>query len=276
MNSSVNGSTVPRTSPVAGADLSSIFRLDGRKTVVVGASGGIGLAVTRGLAAQGADVIAVDRTPELADIAVEAVSADGYSARAQAVDMMDAEAIEALAAEHSDAEVLVIMPAALVRKTLLEHTEADIDFQMDLNIKYTLLLARAFGKNMAARGRGSIVTFSSVRAQVVEPGSGMYAATKAALIQLMRTLTAELGPSGVRANMIAPSPVATPLTADVRSKQEWVDVVAQRSMLRRWAEPEDFIGPVLLLASDAGAFMTGANVVVDGGWTSTDGLARID
>lgn len=256
--------------------LGSLFDLHGRKALVVGAGGGLGLAVSRGLATYGADLIVAERNAELTDAAVTALREEELQSTGIPVDMTSVEAIDALAEAHPDVEVLVITPAVLVRKTLLDHTEAEIDLQMDLNIKYTLLLARAFGAKMAERGRGSIITFSSIRASVVEPGSGMYAATKAALVQLMRTLAVELGPQGVRVNLIAPSPVATPLTADVRSKQEWVDIVAQRSMLRRWAEPEDFVGPVLLLASDAGAFITASNLFVDGGWTATDGLARIE
>lgn len=256
--------------------LGSLFDLTGRKALIVGASGGLGLELSKGLAAYGAELVCSDRNLELTNAAVDALASDGLQSTGQVLDMMSTEAIDALVEANADVEILVITPAALVRKTLLDHTEADIDLQMDLNIKYTLLLARAFGAKMAERGRGSIITFSSIRASVVEPGSGMYAATKAALIQLMRTLAVELGPQGVRVNMIAPSPVATPLTADVRSKQEWVDIVAQRSMLRRWAEPRDFVGPMLLLASDAGAFVTASNVMVDGGWTATDGLARIE
>ncbi|MEV8143753.1 SDR family oxidoreductase [Specibacter sp. NPDC078709] len=258
------------------SSLGSLFDLTGRKALIVGAGGGLGLELSKGLAAFGAELICSDRTAELTDAAVAALAADGLASTGVALDMTSSDDIDRLVAAHPDVEVLVITPAVLVRKTLLDHSEADIDFQMDMNIKYTLLLARAFGAKMAERGKGSIITFSSVRASVVEPGSGMYAATKAALVQLMRTLAVELGPQGVRVNLIAPSPVATPLTADVRSKQEWVDIVANRSMLRRWAEPRDFVGPMLLLASDAGAFVTASNVMVDGGWTATDGLARIE
>lgn len=255
--------------------LDRLFSLEDRKIVVVGAAGGLGLAVTRGLAAQGANVIAVDRSQELANTAVASVVADGGTAVAAECNMMDAESIESLVETHGDASAVVILPAALVRKHLIDQTEDEIDLQMDLNIKYTLLMARGFAAKMADRGAGSIIGISSVRSVVAEPSSGMYAATKAALVMLMRSLGSEFGSKGVRFNTIAPSPVATPLTADVRAKQEWVDQVADRSMLKRWGQPEDFIGPVAFLASDASAFITGVNLMVDGGWTATDGLARI-
>ncbi|PRA06913.1 3-oxoacyl-ACP reductase [Arthrobacter sp. MYb229] len=257
-------------------DLGQLFQLNGRKAVVVGAGGGIGLTLARGFAAHGAQVVCVDRTEEIAQSAVEAITQDGKQSSAEACDMLNTEAIEDLAERHSDAEVLVIMPAVMVRKKLMDQSESEIDFQLAMNVKYTLLLARAFGANMAKRGKGSIIAFSSIRAFVVEPASGMYSATKAAVVAVMKSLAVELGPQGVRVNTVAPSPVATPLTADVRSKQEWVDIVTQRSMLRRWATAEDFVGPVLLLASDAGGFVTGATLMVDGGWTATDGLARTE
>ncbi|MBK0419079.1 SDR family oxidoreductase [Leucobacter sp. CSA1] len=274
----MNSSSTPRM-PVdyeAAGALAGLFRLDGRKVVVLGAAGGIGQTVAVGLAAFGAHIVAVDRSDELAESAAEAIGAAGGSVEAQACDMMDSSSIAALVEAHSDAESVVIMPAALVRKRLIDQTEEEIDFQLALNIKYTLLIARGFAAKMAERGHGSIVAMSSVRAQVVETHSGMYSASKAALILMMKSLALEFGAEGVRFNTIAPSPVATPLTADVRAKQEWVDQVSERSLLKRWAQPADFVGPVVFLVSDASAFITGADIVVDGGWTSTDGMARAE
>lgn len=275
MNSSMNPPKAPVDYEAAG-ELSALFRLDGRKVVVLGAAGGIGQSVAVGLASFGARVVAVDRSDELAEAAAQAVRAAGGSVEAQACDMMDSSSIDALVEAHSDAESVVIMPAALVRKRLIDQSEEEIDFQLALNVKYTLLIARGFAARMAERGRGSIVAMSSIRAQVVETHSGMYSATKAALILMMKSLALEFGAAGVRFNTIAPSPVATPLTADVRAKQEWVDQVSERSLLKRWAEPADFVGPMVFLVSDASAFITGADIVVDGGWTSTDGMARAE
>lgn len=263
------------TAYAAAGRYDQLFRLDDRKVVVIGAAGGIGQSIAEGIAAHGARVIAVDRTLELAESAATQITAAGGIAEAAVCDMMDTASIDSLVAAHRDADSVVIMPAGLVRKRLEDQTEAEIDFQMDLNIKYTLLVARGFANEMAKNGGGSIVCISSIRARVAEPASGMYAASKAALVMLMRSLGVEYGAQGVRFNTIAPSPVATPLTADVRAKQEWVDQVANRSMLKRWAEPEDFVGAAVFLTSDASSFITGADIVVDGGWTSTDGLARI-
>jgi NAD(P)-dependent dehydrogenase (short-subunit alcohol dehydrogenase family) len=124
---------------------------------------------------------------------------------------------------------------------------------------------------MAARGRGSIIAFSSIRSLTVEPGQGVYAATKSGIVQLLRALAAELGPQGVRANAIAPGVVETPLTAPIKQHPEWYAAYASKSVLGRWAKPEELAGMVVYLASDASSYVTGACLFVDGGWTAADG-----
>jgi NAD(P)-dependent dehydrogenase (short-subunit alcohol dehydrogenase family) len=243
--------------------------------VVVGAGGGIGSAVALGLATYGARTVCVDVDEAGIERTDALIKSAGGSSEACVANILDSGALAALIERYAAAEILVITPAILVRKRILEQSNEEFDRQMDLNVKGTFNVAQAFGREMAARGRGNIIGFSSVRASVVEPGSGVYAATKAAVRQLLRTLAAELGPQGVRVNLIAPSPVETPLTADLQSRGNAYADTAQRSMLRRWAKPQDFIGPVLLLASDAGAFMTGTELFVDGGWTASDGMDRL-
>ena len=124
---------------------------------------------------------------------------------------------------------------------------------------------------MVAGGGGSIIVFSSIRSQIVEPGQGVYAATKAGVLQLVRTLAAELAEFGVRANAIGPGVVNTPLTAPIKQNAAWYDAYAKRSALGRWAEPEEMVGAVIYLASQASSFVTGTIHFVDGGWTAIDG-----
>jgi NAD(P)-dependent dehydrogenase (short-subunit alcohol dehydrogenase family) len=124
---------------------------------------------------------------------------------------------------------------------------------------------------MADRGSGSIIAFSSIRAQVVEPGQGVYAATKAGVLQMLRVLAAELGPRNVRANAIAPGVVETPLTRPITSVPDWYEAYRAKTALGRWAQPSELVGAVLFLASDAGSYVTGSYLVVDGGWLAADG-----
>jgi NAD(P)-dependent dehydrogenase (short-subunit alcohol dehydrogenase family) len=124
---------------------------------------------------------------------------------------------------------------------------------------------------MAERGSGSIIAFSSIRAQVVEPGQGVYAATKAGTVQMFRALAAELGTRGVRVNVVAPGVVETPLTAQIKDYPEWYEAYAEKSILGRWAKPHELAGAVVYLASEASSYVTGSFMLVDGGWTAADG-----
>jgi NAD(P)-dependent dehydrogenase (short-subunit alcohol dehydrogenase family) len=124
---------------------------------------------------------------------------------------------------------------------------------------------------MAEQGAGSIVVVSSIRSQVVEPGQGVYAATKAGVLQMIRALAAELGEEGVRANALAPGVVETPLTQQIKDIPDWYEAYAAKGALGRWAQPEEMAGPIVYLASDAASFVTGSLLVVDGGWLAVDG-----
>lgn len=248
-------------------DYATLFRLDGRRAVVVGAGSGIGRESALGLAAHGAEVICADR--DLAAAEETAGLAEGM--RAVELDVLDADAVQRAGTELGDVDVLVFTAATNVRKRLLDYTGAEFDRVVSLNLRAAFDLVRAFGPGMAARGRGSIIGFSSIRAVAVEPGQGVYAATKAGLVQLLRTAAAELGPSGVRLNAIAPGIVDTPLTAQIRAVPEWSQAYAGKSALERWSRADELVGAVVYLASDASSFVTGSQLFVDGGWTAIDG-----
>jgi NAD(P)-dependent dehydrogenase (short-subunit alcohol dehydrogenase family) len=248
-------------------DYANLFRLDGKHAVVVGAGSGIGRESALALAAQGARVTCADR--DLA--AAEETAARGKHLTAYRVDVLDEAAITRAAQELGDVDVLVFTAATNVRKRILDYTGEEFDRVVALNLRASFDLIRAFGGPMAARGRGSIMGFSSIRATTVEPGQSVYAATKAGLVQLLKTAAAELGPSGVRVNAIAPGVVETPLTAQIKANQAWYDAYAQKSALGRWATPDELAGAVVYLASDASSFVTGSVLNVDGGWTAIDG-----
>ncbi|MGI8576198.1 MAG: SDR family NAD(P)-dependent oxidoreductase [Egibacteraceae bacterium] len=249
-------------------DYASLFRLDDRHALVVGAGSGIGRAVALALAAHGATVVCADRD---ADAAAATADDAGPPARAHTLDVLDNAAIERAAEEFDQTEILVFTPAVNVRKRILNYSEEEFERVVDLNLKAAFNLIRAFGAPMADRGKGSIIGFSSIRALTVEPGQSVYAATKAALVQLLRTAAAELGPQGVRANAVAPGVVETPLTAPIKENIEWYEAYAQKSALGRWAHADELAGAVVYLASDASSFVTGSVLTVDGGWTAVDG-----
>jgi NAD(P)-dependent dehydrogenase (short-subunit alcohol dehydrogenase family) len=253
-------------------DYRSMFDLTGKTALVVGAGSGIGEASAHGLAAFGAYVMCADVNGEAADnTASEIRSREEGKADAMELDMTDPDSVRKAVEHVGTPDVLVSTPSVNVRKPVLEITEEEFDRIVELNLKGTFRLVRDFGRGMAERGSGSIIAFSSIRGQVVEPGQGIYAATKAGTVQMLRALASEVGPRGVRVNAIAPGIVETPLTAQIKSSPDWYDSYAAKSILGRWAQPHEMVGMVVYLASEASSYVTGGFMLVDGGWTAADG-----
>jgi NAD(P)-dependent dehydrogenase (short-subunit alcohol dehydrogenase family) len=252
-------------------DYRDLFQLDGRHALVVGAGSGIGRAAAHGLAAFGAAVTCADVQGAAAEAVAEEIGAAGGLAQAEIIDLRASESIRAALEAMPGLDVLVCTPSINVRKPLLEITDEEFDRVVSLNLRGTFMMLREAGRKMAEGGGGSIIVFSSIRAQVVEPGQSVYAATKAGAIQMIRTLAAELGPRGVRANAIAPGVVETPLTEPIKRNPAWYDAYAQKNVLGRWAQPSELVGAVIFLASGASSYVTGSVLYVDGGWTAADG-----
>jgi NAD(P)-dependent dehydrogenase (short-subunit alcohol dehydrogenase family) len=252
-------------------DYRALFELGGRKAVVVGAGSGIGAASAEGLAAFGAEVICADLNEPSARATADRIANLGGKADALGLDVTDPSATSRALAQVGTPDVLVSTPAVNVRKRLLEVSDEEFDRVVDVNLKGAFRLFRGFGRAMADKGSGSIIAFSSIRAQVIEPGQGVYSATKAGVVQMLRALAAELGPAGVRANAIAPGVVETPLTAPIRAVPQWYEAYRAKTVLGRWAQPSELVGAVVFLASDASSYVTGSYLVVDGGWLAADG-----
>ena len=248
-----------------------LFDLSNQTALVIGAGAGIGQAAASGLAAFGASVVCADLDKAKAEATASSISEQGGSASANFVDLTDIQATREFVADLDKLDVLVCTPSVNVRKRMLEYTEADFDKVVSLNLKGSFFAVQAAGERLAAQGGGSIILFSSIRSQVVEPGQSVYAATKAGALQIVRTLAAELGDSGVRVNAIAPGVVETPLTEQIKSHKAWYEAYANKSALSRWAKPSELVGAVVYLASSAASFVTGTLTLVDGGWTAVDG-----
>jgi NAD(P)-dependent dehydrogenase (short-subunit alcohol dehydrogenase family) len=248
-----------------------LFDLTGKTAAVIGGGSGIGEAVAIGAATQGAGVVILDANRAAAD----AVAARIPGAGAAPLDIRDAAAVtaafDAIVRERGRLDIVICTPGINVRKPLLQYSSEEFDRVVELNLKGSFNVLQAAGRLMTAQRGGSIVMFSSIRAQVVEPGQSVYAMTKSGILQLVRACAAEFGPSGVRVNAIAPGVVETPLTAPIRANADWYQAYASKSVLNRWARADEMVGPTLFLASDAASYVTGTVLFADGGWTAADG-----
>jgi NAD(P)-dependent dehydrogenase (short-subunit alcohol dehydrogenase family) len=249
-----------------------LFDLTGKTAAIVGGGSGIGEAVAIGAAQHGARVVVLDAN---AEAAARVAAAIGGAAASGQLDIRDGVAVhaafDAIARDHERLDVVVCTPAINVRMPILKYDSDDFDRVVNLNLKGSFNVLQAAGRAMTAQRSGSIVLFASIRALVVEPGQSVYAATKAGIVQLVRTAAVEFGPAAVRVNAVGPGVVETPLTAPIKANPDWYAAYANKSALGRWARADEMVGPTLFLASDAASFVTGTILLADGGWTAADG-----
>lgn len=253
----------------------SQFRLDGKVALVAGGGSGIGRGAARAMADLGAAVWVADVDERKAAAVAKEIGGAGGNAEAVLMDITQADSIrsglDTIRKRYPRLDVLVATPAVNVRKRLLDYKEEEFDRVIALNLKGNFRLVQQAGRWMSEGGSGSIIVLSSIRSLVVEPGQGVYAMTKAALVQMVRGFAVELASKGVRVNAVAPGVVETPLTGPIKANKEWYEAYARRNALGRWASEDEIAGPIAFLACPASSYITGAVLFVDGGWTAIDG-----
>jgi NAD(P)-dependent dehydrogenase (short-subunit alcohol dehydrogenase family) len=250
----------------------TLFGLDGKVAAIIGGASGIGEAVAVGAAAQGASVVVLDADEAGANIVASRIGGHASAARLDIRDGGDVgDTLEQIARHRGRLDIVVCTPSINVRKPIVRYTDDEFDRVVGVNLKGSFNVLQAAGRIMTGQGGGSIVVFSSIRSQVVEPGQSVYAMTKAGIVQLVRTAAAEFGPAGVRVNAVAPGVVETPLTAPIKANADWYNAYGAKSALKRWARAEEMVGPTLFLVSDAASYVTGTVLFADGGWTAIDG-----
>jgi NAD(P)-dependent dehydrogenase (short-subunit alcohol dehydrogenase family) len=251
-----------------------LFDLSGRVALVTGGSKGLGKAMATGFAQAGADVVISSRhEDELQATAKEIRS--GTTARVEYVvaDMTRREEASRLAAAAigtmSRVDILVNNAGSNLPQPIDQIRDEDWDRLVELNLSSCMALTRALVPPMKERRWGRIIHISSIMGFASAGGRNAYSATKSALLGLARASANDLGPHGITVNCLAPGPFLTDLPASLLS-QEQRDNFARTTAMGRWGQPEELIGPALLLAGEAGSYITGTSLVVDGGC-----LARI-
>lgn len=253
---------------------STLFDLTGRVALVTGGSKGIGRAIAAGLARAGADLFLCARQEEpLRQAADEILAECGVRVEYAVADMARrAEAVR-LAETAREAlgkiDILVNNAGWNIPQAIDQIRDEDWDYLVELNLSSVMALTRAVVPGMKERRWGRVIHISSIMALGSTPERNAYSATKAALVGMARASALDLGPYGVTVNCIAPGPIATEMPMSILSKEQQ-DKLSGRTALGRWAKPDELAGPAILLASDAGSYITGTCLVVDGG-----ALARI-
>ncbi|MGE0715927.1 MAG: SDR family NAD(P)-dependent oxidoreductase [Alphaproteobacteria bacterium] len=259
------------------------MRLHGRKALVIGGSSGIGAAIARRFAREGAAVGVVASRDESKAAAVAAgIQADGGTAHAFAADVADRTALGTLVAAAIDrlgaVDILVNSAGVYFQTPVGTTPAADVDRMVDINVKGPFHAVDAVAPHMIARGSGKIINLASASGFRGAPGYTLYAATKAAIVMMTRSLACDLAPHGINVNAVAPGNTATPMNENIRTRPEFAENLALRRALtpsgRTYSEADDMAAAALFLASDDSRAMHGATLLLDEGSTAGAFFAR--
>ncbi len=231
------------------------------KVLVTGSSQGIGKAIAKAFVDQGDEVYIHCRSLEKA----EKVRAELGAAHAVAADLANMDEVNALPKQTGDIDCLILNASVQYKEFWENITPQNMDAQLNVNIKSTLLLMQAYCPAMKAKGFGRIVTVGSVNQHRRHPMLPMYAATKCAVMSLVENIAKQAAPFGVTVNNVSPGAIATPRNADVYNDDEQRRAVEDAIPMHRFGTPEDCVGVILMLCSNAGAYITGDDILVDGG-----------
>ncbi|MEM9428785.1 MAG: SDR family oxidoreductase, partial [Pseudomonadota bacterium] len=241
--------------------MSDLFSLAGRRALITGSSQGIGMALARGLAAAGAEIVLNGRDEAKLTAAAETLAAGGAVVATQAFDATDHDgvraAVDAIEAETGAIDIL-INNAGMQHRTPLEDFPADrFEALLQTNIASVFHVGQACARHMIGRGRGKIINIASVQTALARPGIAPYTATKGAVGNLTKGMATDWARHGLQVNAIAPGYFDTPLNAALVADPEFSAWLEKRTPAGRWGQVEELIGAAVFLASDASSFVNG-------------------
>ena len=251
--------------------MADLFSMKNRVALLTGASRGLGRDMALALAGAGATVLCAGRTVKELEATARAIARKGGKAHVVQLDITDeadvVAKVRALIARHRRIDVLVNNAGIVHRQDIVDTATADFRKVIETDLISQFVVAREVGRHMLARKYGRIVNISSVMAVLGRASVAGYVSAKHGLVGLTKNLAAEYGPH-VTANAIAPGYIRTELNVPLQQNKDFSAMLERRTAAARWGKPEDLRGAVLLLASDAGAYITGHTLVVDGGLTT--------
>ncbi|WP_035348581.1 glucose 1-dehydrogenase [Edaphobacter aggregans] len=250
-----------------------LFDLTGKSAVVVGGTSGIGLAMAVGLAEAGADVVATSRRAEQVEEAAQAIEAKGRRALRLTSDVGDRASLEAVLEgtlkEFGKVDILINSAGKIKREPTLTVSEETWNDIMDTNVTGTLRACQIFGRHMLERGYGRIINIASLNSFVSLKEVTAYAASKAAVAALTKSLAVEWSARGVTVNAIAPGVFRTALNQKLLDESDRGKELLMRTPMGRFGKTEELVGSAIYLASNASTFVTGEVLVVDGGFLAS-------
>jgi len=248
---------------------SHLFNLHNKTALVTGSSGGLGLAMARGLAEAGAAVVLNGRSEAKLSEAVKSLTDLGHKASAKAFDVTNESQAEAaflcLDNEGVAVDILVNNAGIQFRKPMLELALADWQRVIDANLTSAFLVGREAAQRMVTRGSGKVINIGSVMSEVARPTIAPYAASKGGIKMLTRAMAAEWTKFNIQTNAIGPGYIATEMNQALVSDNKFDAWVKGRTPAARWGDPKDIVGAAIFFSSSASDFISGQMLYVDGG-----------